>query len=82
MLHIIYFAQLKDDVDCSEETLAWQPHLTTINDLKITLSQRNPQWQRAFSKHILSAVNQAMTNDDHPINKGDEIAFFPPVTGG
>ena len=82
MLHIIYFAQLKDDLDCSEETLEWLPHLTTISDLKTALSQRSKQWQHAFSKNILSAVNQAMAHDSHPIKEGDEIAFFPPVTGG
>lgn len=82
MLHLLYFAQLRDTVNCSEENLEWEPHFTTVNDIKILLCQRGKQWQAAFNPSILSAVNQTMVQDHHPINDGDEIAFFPPVTGG
>ena len=34
------------------------------------------------TKRIRTAVNQDMASDDMPVNDGDEIAFFPPVTGG
>lgn len=82
MLHIIYFAQLKDDIRCSEEDIEWHTDITTIKDLKAMLSERGQQWQHAFQKNILSAVNQTMAQDEHILNDGDEVAFFPPVTGG
>jgi molybdopterin synthase sulfur carrier subunit len=82
MLHIIYFAQLKDDINCSDEDIDWQAHMVTVKDLKTLLSTRSPKWQHAFQKNILSAVNQTMAHDEHAIKDGDEIAFFPPVTGG
>lgn len=82
MLRLLYFAQLKDQLNCSEEQLDWQPEFTTISALKLHLSQRDKQWQNALSANILTAVNQTMAKGNHPISDGDEIAFFPPVTGG
>lgn len=82
MLRLLYFAQLKDQLNCSEEQLDWQPELSTIAELKQHLSQRDNQWQKAFSANILAAVNQTMAKESHSISDGDEVAFFPPVTGG
>ncbi len=82
MLTLLYFAKLKDDINCSQETLAWDPTLVTVNDLQQLLSQRSEQWQKAFDSTILCAVNQAMVKPSHSLADGDEVAFFPPVTGG
>jgi len=82
MLHIYYFAKLKDDVNCSDEKIEWQAHLTTIGDIKALLCERGEPWQSAFSGKVMIAHNHQMVKIDHTINDGDEIAFFPPVTGG
>ncbi|MFT5118322.1 MAG: molybdopterin synthase sulfur carrier subunit [Kiritimatiellia bacterium] len=82
MLKILYFAQLRDTLNCSEENLGWQTHFNTIDDVKTVLSQRDEKWQKAFNKNILSALNQQMAQGHREIKEGDEIAFFPPVTGG
>jgi molybdopterin synthase sulfur carrier subunit len=82
MLTILYFAQLKDTLECSEESLEWHDSYNSIEALKHHLCQRNELWQQAFTRNILSAVNQSMVADNHPLQDGDEIAFFPPVTGG
>ena len=48
-----------------------------------TLLRDNPQWQASLdNRTLLSAVNQDMVPMDSDVNDGDEIAFFPPVTGG
>jgi sulfur-carrier protein len=82
MLHILYFARLRDELNCSEEQLEWQPQFCNLENIKTHLRQRNPHWHTVFNNTVLSAVNQTMANTDQPINDGDEIAFFPPVTGG
>jgi len=82
MLTVLYFAKLKDDINCDQESIAWNNTLNTVHDLQILLSQRNEQWQKAFNSNILCAVNQAMVKSSHPLADGDEVAFFPPVTGG
>lgn len=83
MLQIFYFAHLRDVLAVEREQLDWQADYRTVADIKQTLSQRGPGWQRALSdSSILVAVNQQMGAVDSPVSDGDEIAFFPPVTGG
>ena len=88
MITLRYFAQLREMLHCNEEILAWQDNINTVAALKAQLGQRtsehsqSDQWQRAFSGNVLCAVNHAIAQDDHPIQDNDEVAFFPPVTGG
>lgn len=82
MITILYFAQLRDAVNCDKETLEWNESLGTIHDLKTHLIARGDRWQTAFNNTLLCAQNQQMAQEQQAINDGDEIAFFPPVTGG
>ncbi len=83
MLQLRYFASLRDQLDCDNEELSWQDHFSTVSDIKNHLSERNEHWQQLLSKNtILIAINQQMVNANSPVKDGDEIAFFPPVTGG
>lgn len=82
MIRILYFARLKDELELSEETLDYSPSLATISDLKSLLATRGERWQKAFKRTTLTAANQEVVNDSYCIEDNDEIAFFPPVTGG
>ncbi len=83
MLTLLYFAKLRDELNCASEELQWQDNFRCINDIKFHLQQRQGQWANSFANaNIVSALNQTVANGDTPINNGDEIAFFPPVTGG
>ncbi len=83
MLQLRYFASLRDQLNCESEELSWQDDFSTVNDIKTLLSKRNEHWQKLLSNNTtLIAINQQMVNADSPIKDGDEIAFFPPVTGG
>ena len=81
-VNILYFAQLREAVNAAEESLQLPAHIGTVAQLKEQLAQRNAQWQKAFSQTVLCAVNQTVALDEQVIQNGDEIAFFPPVTGG
>ena len=83
MLTIRYFASLREAMGCDHQQLPWQPAWQTVAHIKNHLAEQ-PSWQAfiAMGTPILTAVNQAMVDDNHKITDGDEIAFFPPVTGG
>lgn len=91
-LQLLYFAQLREHVDCEQETFKLAPPTTSshlsqtesfsVAQLKAQLVQRSPQWQTAFANTVLCAVNQTLVNDEHLLHNNDEVAFFPPVTGG
>jgi len=84
MIKIRYFASLSERLNCTEEQLELSHEINNIADLKKRLSQRDQNWQQALSDQarILSALNQEMVKADATIRDGDEVAFFPPVTGG
>lgn len=83
MITIRYFASLRDKLNTETEEFEWQEHFVDVAKLKQHLATRNQQWATLKDdKNILVAVNQAMSNNKTPLNDGDEVAFFPPVTGG
>ena len=82
MLRVFYFAQLRDIVNCGEETIQWQDEFTDLLALKTFLSNRNDMCYKAFATNPLAAINQEMAQELDKLNDGDEVAFFPPVTGG
>ncbi len=81
-IKILYFASLRDKLDLSEENIQWDSPLS-VREIKDLLLARDGKWQIfAKDKNILSALNHTMVKDDAKVNNGDELAFFPPVTGG
>ena len=82
MIKVVFFAALREQLDCAELSLSCD-NLTTVADVKAQLASKNEQWQQVFANSsLLSAVNHDMVNGDQVIKSGDEVAFFPPVTGG
>lgn len=84
MIQIRYFASLRDRLQQSEEQMELPSDISQIQALMQHLSQRGGVWHQVFSEDpsILCALNQEMAKLDTPIGDGDEIGFFPPVTGG
>lgn len=76
-----FFARLREQtgIDSVEISL---DQAATLSQLKSYLLANYPQWQSALSGQILMAVNQTMVSGDRSIQPGDEVAWFPPVTGG
>ena len=81
---LLYFAWLRERVGMSEEDIILPAEISTIGDLIPWLRQRSPGHAAAFvaTKSLRCAVNQDFAAPDTLIAAGDEIAFFPPVTGG
>lgn len=83
MIKVLYFARYRDVLGQAEEQLPFSETLSSVEFLIQHLSQRGPLWLETLTdKQTLVAVNQAITNTNHTLHDGDEIAFFPPVTGG
>ena len=82
MIKVVFFAALREQLNCNELSLSSEG-IGSVAEVKSKIQQSNPQWQKAFSQHaLLAAVNHDMVNDDFIVKSGDEVAFFPPVTGG
>ncbi len=84
MVTVLYFARLKEALGTAREELALPQGVTSLGGLRASLAARGDAWARelAQSKSIKAAVNQDMAGPDTPLKDGDEVAFFPPVTGG
>ena len=78
-MKILYFASLKENLNTSDEDLAFKSPVK-ISTIKKELIQK--YGKHHFSKNILCAVNQEIATEDTLVNETDEVAFFPPVTGG
>lgn len=79
-----YFALLREAVGVDQEVLELPEAVKTVGDLRAYLEVIDAKHKDAFTqvKRIRSAVNSSMTRDDAAIADNDEVAFFPPVTGG
>ena len=84
MVTLLYFAGLRERLDCSREEMALPPGTATVSSLVEQLRLRSSRWADAFApeRSWRVAVNQEMANPGTPLKAGDEIVFFPPVTGG
>ncbi len=83
-MKILYFAWLRSKIGVPTETVDLPAEVTTAGELVEWLKTRSPRHAEALanSKVVKVAVNQEHVPYDHPISATDEIALFPPVTGG
>jgi sulfur-carrier protein len=78
-----YFASIRECIGVGEESIELPAHITTIADLIGWLSKRGDEYERAFSSHsVRVAIDQNHVKLDAMIAGAQEIAFFPPMTGG
>ncbi len=83
MLKIVFFAALREKLNSNGLTLTLNEEFNKIDNIKRELCKLHPEWQHALiDNSVLCAVNHSMVDDNYAVKSGDEIAFFPPVTGG
>lgn len=84
MIEVHYFASIRERLGCDMEVLAATPALTTVNAVIDALVQKHGEpWAKVLCQgRVLVAVNQLVSELNAPVTDGDEVAFFPPVTGG
>ena len=83
-MKLLYFAWLKQKIGLGEEDVSLPEDIATIAGLVEWLKTRGAGYSEALAdlSAVRFAVNQDFAKLDHPLAEGDEVAFFPPVTGG
>ncbi|HTT37356.1 MAG TPA: molybdopterin converting factor subunit 1 [Burkholderiales bacterium] len=81
---VLYFARLKEAFGRGSERIVLPQQVGTVADLRELLRARGGVWEKelAAGRAVRAAVNQDMAEPATPIRDGDEVALFPPVTGG
>ena len=82
MIKVIFFAALREQLACGGTDISAN-NATTVAEVKDALGQKNADWKSYLTNNaLLCAVNHEMAQGDFTVKSGDEVAFFPPVTGG
>ena len=83
-IDVLYFARLREAFGRDRERVELPANVKDVAGLTTWLRSRGGSWQLelAAGKPVRVAVNQDMAAVDTPVGNGDEVAFFPPVTGG
>jgi molybdopterin synthase sulfur carrier subunit len=83
-VRVRFFASLREGLDRDEELLELPAQIRDLASLREHLRARGGAWQELLdpARAVRGAVNQVMATDSTPLASGDEVAFFPPVTGG
>ena len=83
-MKLLYFAWLRSTIGIDNETVVLPPGVIDVNGVLAWLKTRGPGYAAALGNPAIVrvAVNQEYARPDHPVAPDDEVALFPPVTGG
>jgi molybdopterin synthase sulfur carrier subunit len=81
---VVFFASLRERLGTGVEMVDLPDSASTVAGLRMHLMKRGGAWHEVLAdmKVVRAAVNHDMAAANEPLNPGDEVAFFPPVTGG
>jgi len=82
MIKILFFARLREQLATDSLEIS-ASNAKTTEQIRQQLAEKDELWAKVMTADsLLVAVNQQITDWSHSVNEGDEVAFFPPVTGG
>lgn len=82
MIQVLFFAQVRELLGTAKVEHS-SANIHTTEELRAALAATDDKWAKVLtSDKLLVAVNQTISQWDTQIKAGDEVAFFPPVTGG
>ena len=81
---VLYFARLRETFGMASENMALPDDVASLDGVRAALAARGGVWahELAAGRAFRAAVNQDIASADTAVKAGDEVAFFPPVTGG
>ncbi len=83
-IKVLFFANFRELLDCSSMSIDLKAD-ANIGNLCDVIKEKGENWSSLFSNvksNVKIAVNQEMTTLEYSLKNDDEVAFFPPVTGG
>lgn len=81
-VRILYFAALRESLGIASEDFQLPDGVGDVAGVRACLASRGGHWEKLSARSVKAAVNQTMASGESPVRPGDEVAFFPPVTGG
>lgn len=82
MIQVLFFAQVRELLGTAKVSFPAEG-INNAESLRAALASHDEKWAKVLSSDkLLVAINQTMSQWDAPVVDGDEVAFFPPVTGG
>ena len=84
MIKVLFFGRFREQLDCPSLDLPWEPGSADLEGLEQALISRGGElWGEVLSQdNVIRSVNQEVVSGNPSLQDGDEVAFFPPVTGG
>jgi molybdopterin synthase sulfur carrier subunit len=81
MINVLFFAQIREVL--KTDRIQLQQNFESVGELRKALQETDALWHEYLAVgRTLVAVNQTISSDNTPLSNNDEVAFFPPVTGG
>jgi len=83
MAKVVYFASLRERLGLAEETVQLDADISVSGLVDRLVEQHGETWKTVFhDSQVMVAINQEMSDQETMVSDADEVAFFPPVTGG
>ena len=82
MIRLQFFARYREALGTDSEELPWDGRLASLDDVRQVLLARGGAWMILDEQNLMCALNQELCSLDTAVADGDEVAFFPTVTGG
>ena len=84
MIKVLFFARVREQLGIAEIDFDYSPRFETIDDIRTELCREEGEvWDEVLNaENIIISCNHAVVDESQAVKDGDEIAFYPPVTGG